>query len=261
MAGVDPLDGTSVDKPVPDWKAGVKKDLRGLRVGIPGEYFIDGLDAEVEGAVQAAISTLRDLGAEVIEISLPHTEAAIAVYYILAPAEASSNLGRFDGARYGRRASDVESLREMYVKSRSQGFGPEVKRRILIGTYVLSTGYYDAYYRQAQKVRTLISQDFASAFDERCDVVVCPTTPTPAFAVGEKTSDPLQMYLNDVFTVPVNLAGLPAMSLPCGFSSAGLPIGFQLIGRPWDEQTLFTVGYAYQQATEWHRRSPARGRE
>ncbi|MBX7144261.1 MAG: Asp-tRNA(Asn)/Glu-tRNA(Gln) amidotransferase subunit GatA [Oligoflexia bacterium] len=256
LSGHDEFDSTSVDKPVPQYVAGLKKGVKGLRLGIPKEYFIKGLDPEVEKAVRGAIKQLESLGATTVEISLPHTELAVAVYYILAPAEASSNLARYDGVRYGYRAQGSKDLMDLYCRSRSEGFGQEVQRRIMIGTYVLSSGYFDAFYLKAQKVRTLIAQDFQKAFAEKCDVIVSPTAPTTAFRIAEKVTDPLAMYLNDIFTIPVNLAGLPGMSLPCGFDSKGLPIGLQLIGKPWDEETLFNAGFAYESGTEWHKRLP-----
>jgi len=256
VAGFDERDSTSVDTPVPDYAASLKDGIRGLRVGLPKEYFIDGLDPEVKQAVEAAIATLREQGAEVVEVELPHTDYAVACYYLIATAEASSNLARYDGVRYGERVDDGAGLIEMYRRSRAAGFGAEVKRRIMLGTYALSSGYYDAYYLKAQKVRTLIRDDFSKAF-EKVDVIATPVAPTPAFKLGEKTADPLQMYLSDIFTIPVNLAGTCAMSLPCGFSGAGLPIGLQLIGKPFDEATLLKTGWAYQQASDWHtRRAP-----
>jgi len=256
ISGPDSHDSTSVNLQVPDFEAALGRDIRGLRIGIPREYFISGLSAEINQTLRDAIKVLENLGATAVDISLPHTEAAVAVYYILAPAEASSNLARYDGVRYGHRARGVNDLDELYFRSRSEGFGREVKRRIMIGTYVLSTGYYDAYYLKAQKVRKLIAADFASAFEQHCDLIVCPTAPSTAFKIGEKIADPLTMYLNDVFTIPVNLAGLPGMSIPCGFDAQGLPIGLQIIGKPWDEETLFKVAFAYQEATGWYKQLP-----
>ncbi len=262
IAGYDTADSTSVDQPVPDWLSRIQqstptsKPLAGVRIGIPREYFIPGMSSEVEASVRAAIAQLEKLGGTIADIQLPHTEAAVAVYYIIAPAEASSNLARFDGVRYGYRAKDARDLKDLYFRSRSEGFGREVKRRIMIGTYVLSTGYFDAYYLKAQKVRSLIKRDFDEAFAKHCDVIACPASPTTAFKLGEKVSDPLAMYLNDVFTIPVNLAGLPGMSVPCGFDSQGLPIGLQLIGKPWDEESLFLVSSAYESATAWHLKEP-----
>jgi aspartyl-tRNA(Asn)/glutamyl-tRNA(Gln) amidotransferase subunit A len=223
-------------------------------MGIPKEYFIEGIDKEVEDSVKKAINTLETLGAVPVEISLPHTEYAIATYYILATSEASSNLARYDGVKYGFRV-DGESLVDMYMKTREEGFGAEVKRRIILGTYALSSGYYDAYYRKAQQVRTLIKHDFEKAF-EKVDVIITPTTPTPAFKIGEKTQDPLQMYLTDIFTTSVNLAGVPGISIPCGFTSQNLPVGLQIIGKHFDETMILKLAYAYEQATEWHKKKP-----
>jgi len=255
VAGYDPLDSTSVDTPVPDYTAGLGQGVAGMKIGLPKEYFIDGLDADVQAAVDRAIETYRQLGAEIVEISLPHTDYAVACYYLIATAEASSNLARYDGVRYGARVDQGQGLIEMYMQSRAAGFGPEVKRRIMLGTYALSSGYYDAYYLKAQKVRTLIRRDFLDAF-EKVDVILTPVAPTPAFGLGEKTADPLQMYLSDIFTIPVNLAGTCAMSLPCGFSSQSLPIGLQLIGRPFSEEVLLQAGQAFERATDWHQQKP-----
>ncbi len=252
LAGHDPKDSTSVDTPVPDYSASLSQGVKGLRIGLPKEYFIDGLDPDVQKAMDDAIDTYRRLGAEFVDISLPHTDYAVATYYLIATAEASSNLARYDGVRFGHRA-EADGLLEMYTKSRSEGFGSEVKRRIMLGTYALSSGYYDAYYVKAQKVRTLIMNDFISAF-ANVDVMLTPVAPTPAFKIGEKIDDPLQMYLSDIFTIPVNLAGTCAMSIPAGFSVAGLPIGLQLIGKPFDEETILRAGFAFEQATEWHTR-------
>ena len=254
IAGHDPADSTSVDAPVPDYAAELSRGASGLRVGVPKEYFVAGIQPEVEQAVRQGVRDLEKAGAEVVEVSLPRTGYAVAAYYVIATAEASSNLARYDGMRYGPRAQ-AEDLTSTYTKSRSQGFGPEVKRRIMLGTYVLSAGYYDAYYLKAQKVRTLVRQDFESAL-RQCDAIVAPTTPTTAFRIEEMTEDPLRMYLSDIFTVPANLAGLPALSLPCGFDRAGLPIGMQIIGRPFDESTILRLGHAFEQATDWHRRRP-----
>ena len=253
VAGHDPKDSTSVDTPVPDYTAILKNGVKGLKIGLPKEYFIDGLDPGVQRAMDAAIETYRRLGAEFVDISLPHTDYAVATYYLIATAEASSNLARYDGVRFGHRA-EADGLLEMYTKSRSEGFGSEVKRRIMLGTYALSSGYYDAYYVKAQKVRTLIMNDFMAAFAS-VDIMLTPVAPTPAFKIGEKINDPLQMYLSDIFTIPVNLAGTCAMSLPAGFSASGLPIGLQLIGKPFDEETILRAGYAFEQATEWHTRN------
>jgi aspartyl-tRNA(Asn)/glutamyl-tRNA(Gln) amidotransferase subunit A len=251
LAGHDPKDSTSVNRPVPDYCASLTNDVKGLRIGLPREYFIEGLDPDVQASMDRAIETYRSLGAEFIEISLPHTDYAVASYYLIATAEASANLARYDGVRFGHRAEQAEGLLEMYSRSRSQGFGTEVKRRIMLGTYALSSGYYDAYYLKAQKVRTLIMADFIKAFQE-VDVILTPVAPTPAFRIGEKVNDPLQMYLSDIFTIPVNLAGTCAMSLPAGISGEGLPIGVQLIGKPFGEETILRAAHAFEQATEWH---------
>ncbi len=256
ISGHDGFDSTSVEKPVPKLLEATKSGIAGLRIGIPKEYFIEGVDPEVEKSVREALSVLTKLGAKLVDISLPHTEDAVATYYIIAPAEASSNLARYDGIRYGYRAQDTKDLQDLYARSRSEGFGPEVKRRIMVGTYVLSSGYYEAYYLKAQKVRTLIAQDFKDAFSKHCDLIACPTAPTTAFKIGAKSEDPLAMYLNDIFTIPVNLAGLPGMSIPCGFDGKNLPIGLQLIGSPWNEEVLFKVASAHESQTEWHKRLP-----
>ena len=246
MAGFDPKDSTSLDLPVPDWEAALSGDLRGKKVGIPREYRVDGLDADVAKSWDQGIAWLKDAGAEVVDISLPHTKYALPAYYIIAPAEASSNLARYDGVRYGLRdLPDGAGLQDMYAATRAAGFGPEVKRRIMIGTYVLSAGFYDAYYTQAQKVRTLIARDFDEAF-KLCDVILAPTTPTASFGLGEMVSDPLAMYLNDVFAVPASLAGLPAMSVPAGLNAQGLPLGLQIIGRAFDEQGVLNAGLAIE---------------
>jgi len=256
IAGHDPMDSTSADLPVPDYmKALKKKDLKKLKVGVPVEFFAEGLDPEVEQAVRAAIEELKNLGGQITEIQLPRTDAAIAVYYVIATAEASSNLARYDGVKYGLRAKETKDLLDLYMKTRAEGFGPEVKRRIMLGTYALSSGYYDAYYGKAQAVRTLIRQDFDAAFNE-VDLIVTPVTPTPAFKLGEKSENPLQMYLSDIYTISINLAGLPAISVPCGFSKSGLPIGLQLIGRAFEEETLLRAAHAYEQSTQWHLRKP-----
>ena len=251
VAGYDPKDSTSVNTPVPDYTAALTGDIKGLRIGLPKEYFISGLDPDVQAAMDQAIETYRRLGAEFVDISLPHTDYAVATYYLIATAEASSNLARYDGVRFGHRAEEASGLLDMYTKSRSQGFGAEVKRRIMIGTYALSSGYYDAYYVKAQKVRTLIMRDFIRAF-EGVDVILTPVAPTPPFKIGEKVNDPLQMYLSDIFTIPVNLAGTCAMSVPAGFSASGLPIGLQLIGKPFGEETILRTAHAFEQVTEWH---------
>jgi aspartyl-tRNA(Asn)/glutamyl-tRNA(Gln) amidotransferase subunit A len=231
-------------------------DLKKITIGLPKEYFIDGIDPSVKNCVIEATKILKSLGVNFKEVSLPHTNVSLATYYIIAPAEASSNLARYDGVRFGHRAKNYTDLNDMYRKTRSEGFGAEVKRRIMIGTYVLSTGYYDAYYKKAQKVRTLIHQDFSNVFNDGCDMILTPTTPTTAFKLGEKTNDPINMYLNDIFTIPLNLAGLPGINIPAGFDDKGLPIGFQLIGKPFAEATLLQTAYKYQQATDWHKQSP-----
>lgn len=247
MAGFDPKDSTSLDLPVPEWTAGLNADLSGKKVGIPREYRMDGMDADVAKSWDDGIAWLKDAGATIVDISLPHTKYALPAYYIIAPAEASSNLARYDGVRYGLRdLPEGAGLQDMYAATRAAGFGPEVKRRIMMGTYVLSAGFYDAYYTQAQKVRTLISQDFAKAF-EQCDVILAPTAPSAAFGLGENVDDPLSMYLNDVFAVPASLAGLPAMSVPAGLNRDGLPLGLQIIGRPFDEQGVLNAGLAIEQ--------------
>jgi aspartyl-tRNA(Asn)/glutamyl-tRNA(Gln) amidotransferase subunit A len=256
VAGHDPRDSTSIPADTPDYAAGLTGKLKGLTIGLPKEYFVSGIDPEVEAAVKAAADVLKENGARVKEISLPHTKYAVACYYIVAPAEASANLARYDGIRYGLRAGGKMDLAELFEASRTEGFGPEVTLRIIVGTYVLSSGYYDAYYLKAQRVRTLIKDDFLEAF-ESCDALLAPVAPTPPFKLGEKTDDPIKMYLNDIFTIPVNLAGLPGLAIPCGFSKSGLPIGMQLIGKPLDEMTLLNIGYTYEQATDWHKRSPA----
>jgi aspartyl-tRNA(Asn)/glutamyl-tRNA(Gln) amidotransferase subunit A len=254
IAGYDAKDSTSLNVPIPDYSQCLKPELKGLTVGIIQETFGEGLDATVAEAVAAAIAQLKDLGAQVKEISCPRFRYGLPTYYIIAPSEASANLARYDAVKYGMR-EETDTLLEMYTKTRAKGFGAEVKRRIMLGTYALSAGYYDAYYLKAQKVRTLIKQDFDSAF-EQVDVLICPTAPTTAFKAGEKVDDPLSMYLSDLMTIPVNLAGLPGMSLPCGFDEQGLPIGLQLIGNVLREDLLFQVGYAYEQATNWSNRLP-----
>ncbi|MCL4457035.1 MAG: Asp-tRNA(Asn)/Glu-tRNA(Gln) amidotransferase subunit GatA [Nitrospirae bacterium] len=256
VAGHDPLDSTSAPAEVPDFANFLGQDIKGLKIGIPKEYFIEGMDKYVDDAVRSAAKKLESLGAIPVEVSLPHTGYAVAAYYILATSEASSNLARYDGVKYGFRAQGGKDLLEIYMNARSQGFGAEVKRRIMLGTYALSAGYYDAYYKKGQQVRTLIKQDFDNAFKE-ADVIVTPTSPTPAFKVGEKSTDPLQMYLSDIFTISVNLAGVPAISIPCGFTKNNLPIGLQMIGRHFDEGLILKAAYAYEQSTEWHTRRPA----
>jgi aspartyl-tRNA(Asn)/glutamyl-tRNA(Gln) amidotransferase subunit A len=246
LSGRDPQDSTSVDLPVPDYTKALRDDVKDIRIGLPKEYYTDALNPEMREKIDAAIKVLEGQGAKVVEVSLPHTEYAIAVYYIIATAEASANLARFDGVRYGYRAPDVRDVREMYEKSKSEGFGPEVRRRILLGTYVLSSGYYDAYYLKAQQVRSLIRQDFDRAF-EQCDVIVTPTSPTAAFEIGAKTDNPLEMYLSDIYTISVNLAGLPGLSLPCGLTQEKLPAGLQILGKPFAEETVLRVAYTYEQ--------------
>src|SRR5438876_10443657 len=260
IAGHDSHDSTSLNAPVPDYAENLGRDLKGIRIGLPKEYMIEGVDPVVKGAVMAAVKQLASLGAEIIEVSLPHTDYAISVYYILATAEASANLARFDGVRYGHRTEKVNSLFDHYARTRAEGFGPEVKRRIILGTYVLSSGYYDAYYLRAQKVRELIRQDFVRAF-EKVEALVSPTSPTPAFKLGEKTTDPLQMYLADIFTNAANLAGICGISVPCGFAQSEngkkLPIGLQLLGKALDEARIFQIAHAYEQSTDWHKVRPA----
>jgi len=250
MAGVDVADSTSLPVAVPDYQAALTQDLKGMTVGLPQEYFVGGLDPEVERCVQEAIAVYRQLGAKVVEVSLPHTRVAVDTYYIIAPAEASANLSRFDGVRYGYRAAGAADPLELYKKTRAEGFGPEVKRRIILGTYVLSSGYYDAFYLRAQKVRTLIRRDFEEAF-KQCSVILSPVAPTPAYRIGEKSADPLQMYLGDIFTVPVNLAGICGLSVPCGMAAGRLPVGLQVMGPALGEESILRAGYAFEQATEW----------
>ncbi|MDP2024941.1 Asp-tRNA(Asn)/Glu-tRNA(Gln) amidotransferase subunit GatA [Sulfuriferula sp.] len=255
MAGFDARDSTSLERPTEDYTRDLEQPLAGLRIGLPREYFADGLSADVAAAVEAALAEYRRLGATTVDISLPNTQLSIPVYYVLAPAEASSNLSRFDGVRYGYRAPEYSSLVDLYEKSRAQGFGAEVKRRIMIGSYVLSHGYYDAYYLQAQKIRRLIAQDFDAAF-QSCDVIMGPTTPSTAFNFGEKADDPVAMYLSDIYTIAVNLAGLPGMSVPCGFGANGRPVGLQIIGNYFAEAKMLGVAHQYQRATDWHTRMP-----
>jgi aspartyl-tRNA(Asn)/glutamyl-tRNA(Gln) amidotransferase subunit A len=255
ISGHDPADSTSVKLPVPSYSKSLTGDIAGLRLGIPKEYFTAGLQPAVDQAVKIAIRQLENRGAIVGEVSLPHTEYALAVYYIIAPAEASSNLARYDGMRYGQRAAGRD-LTETYMLTRTQWLGPEVKRRIMLGTYALSAGYYDAYYLKAQKVRTLIHRDFDAVF-EHCDAIITPTSPTTAFKISEKIQNPIQMYLSDICTISINLAGVPAISVPCGLDQEGLPIGMQVIGKHFDEATILRVAYAYEQETEWHRKKPA----
>ncbi|HET9696614.1 MAG TPA: Asp-tRNA(Asn)/Glu-tRNA(Gln) amidotransferase subunit GatA, partial [Terriglobales bacterium] len=245
IAGHDDMDSTSAAVPVPNYEEEIGKPVKGLRIGVPKEYFGEGLDPEIRSAIEQAIQTLAKAGCEVVPVSLPHTDYAIPCYYIIAPAEASANLARFDGVRYGHRAPDAKSLSDMYRRTRDQGFGPEVKRRIMLGTYALSAGYYDAYYRKAQQVRTLLTRDFEQAFT-KVDAIVCPTTPTTAFKLGEKTDDPVSMYLNDIYTVTADLVGIPGISVPCGTSKDGLPIGLQILGRHFDEATVLRLAHAYE---------------
>jgi aspartyl-tRNA(Asn)/glutamyl-tRNA(Gln) amidotransferase subunit A len=255
MAGFDARDSTSLERPAEDYTRELKLGLKGLRIGLPKEYFGEGLEPDVRARVTEAVRWFQEQGANTIEITLPNTGLAVPVYYVIAPAEASSNLSRFDGVRYGHRAKDYADLNDMDRRTRAEGFGTEVKRRILIGTYVLSHGYYDAYYLQAQKVRRLIAKDFSEAFS-RCDVIMGPTAPSTAFALGAKTDDPVQMYLNDIFTIPAPLAGLPGLSIPCGFDAKGLPVGLQIMGNHFAEAKMLGVAHRYQQATDWHLRAP-----
>lgn len=255
IGGHDPMDSTSANVPLPDFTAALSNDVKGLKVGIPKEYFGKGLDADVEQAVQEAIKTLESMGMQAVEVSLPHTEYAVATYYILACAEASANLSRYDGVKYGYRSEHADNLMDMYTNTREEGFGEEVKRRILLGTFVLSSGYYDAYYLKGQKARTLIKQDFEEAY-KKCDLMAGPIAPVPAFKLGEKLDDPLQMYLSDIFTISANLAGIPAISIPCGQSSNNLPIGLQLMGKHFDEATLLNVSHQYQHTTDHHLKHP-----
>ncbi len=259
IAGHDPQDSTCLNEPVPDYTAALGRDLRGVRLGLPKEYMIEGIEPQVKSAIDVAIAQLETLGAEIVDVSLPQTDYAIAVYYILATAEASANLARFDGVRYGHRAENPKDLLDHYGRTREEGFGPEVKRRIILGTYVLSSGYYDAYYLRAQKVRELIRQDFAKAF-EKVDVLISPTSPVPTFKLGERMDDPLQMYLADIFTSPANLAGICGISVPCGFAETDghrLPVGLQLLGKAFDEGRILQIAHAYEQSTDWHKaRSP-----
>ena len=255
ICGHDPMDSTSVNLPTPDYTEYLTNDIEGIKIGVPKEYFIDGMDTEVEEIVNTAVEALKECGASVEEISLPHTEYAIATYYIIAPAEASANLARYDGVRYGYRAEEADELIEMYKKTRSRGFGDEVKRRIMLGTYALSSGYYDAYYLKGQKARTLIKSDFDRAF-ETVDVIVTPTSPTPAFKVGERTADPLQMYLSDVLTTPSSLAGLPGISVPCGLTKGGLPVGLQMLAAPFEEGKVLNAAYTFEQHTNHRLQKP-----
>jgi aspartyl-tRNA(Asn)/glutamyl-tRNA(Gln) amidotransferase subunit A len=255
MAGFDARDSTSLERPPEDYTRDLAKPLRGLRIGLPEEFFAEGMAPDVAKAVDEAIAQYRKLGCETVEVSLPNMKLSVPVYYVIAPAEASSNLSRFDGVRYGYRAPQYGDLADMYKKTRAQGFGAEVKRRILIGTYVLSHGYYDAYYLKAQRVRRLIAQDFVAAF-EKCDVIMGPTAPTTAFKLGEKAGDPVQMYLSDIYTIAVNLAGLPGMSIPAGFGADNRPVGLQIIGNYFAEAKMLNVAHQFQQATDWHLKTP-----
>jgi len=255
ISGHDEMDSTSANIPVPDYASGMKKNIKGLKIGIPKEYFIEGLDKEVNDSIKLAIEKLESLGAVCEDMSLPHTEYAVSVYYLVATAEASSNLARFDGVQYGLRSENIKSIIDMYKKTRKEGFGDEAKRRIILGTFALSSGYYDAYYLKALKARTLIRKDFDEAF-KKFDAIVTPTSPTAAFKIGEKISDPLTMYLSDIFTISANLAGIPGVSIPCGFTKNNLPVGLQILGKPFDEETILKVAYNYEQNTEWHKRKP-----
>ena len=255
IAGHEPRDSTSVDLPVPDYTHALVDDVRGMVLGVPRETSAEGIDPQVAQSVEEAIAVLKKMGARIVEVSLPHSSYALAVYYIIAPCEASSNLARYDGVKYGFRAGGTQDLLDMYQETRWQGFGAEVKRRIMLGTYALSAGYYDAYYLKASRVRTLIRRDFEAAF-EKCEAILLPTAPTPAFKIGEKVDDPLQMYLSDILTIPCNLAGLPGLSLPCGFSQEGLPIGLQILGNLFQEEKILRVAYAFEKNTEHHRRKP-----
>ncbi|MBI3583249.1 MAG: Asp-tRNA(Asn)/Glu-tRNA(Gln) amidotransferase subunit GatA [Nitrospinae bacterium] len=255
ISGRDTLDSTSADVPVPDFTKSLLNNVKGLKIGIPKEYFVEGMDGDVEKSVRDAVELFKKLGAEIKEVSLPHTDYAVSAYYVIAPAEASSNLARYDGVKYGYRTDNSKNLLSMYKKTREEGFGAEVKRRIMLGTYTLSSGYYDAYYLKAQKVRTLIKKDFDDAF-KNCDILITPTAPTPAFKIGEKFDNPIQMYLSDIFTISVNLAGVPAISIPCGFSKDGLPIGLQIIGRHFDEETIIRAAYTFERNTDYHQKKP-----
>jgi len=255
ISGQDEMDSTSANIPVSDYLSGMKKDIKGLRLGIPKEYFIEGMDEEVKGSIKSAIEKLEKLGAICENMSLPHTEYAVSVYYLVATAEASSNLARFDGVQYGLRSENTKSMMDMYKKTRQEGFGDEAKRRIILGTFALSSGYYDAYYLKALKVRALIKRDFDEAF-KKFDAIITPTSPTAAFKIGEKTSDPLTMYLSDIFTISANLAGIPAISIPCGFTKNNLPIGLQISGKHFDEEMILRIAYNYEQNTEWHKKKP-----
>jgi aspartyl-tRNA(Asn)/glutamyl-tRNA(Gln) amidotransferase subunit A len=255
MAGFDPRDSTSLRQAGGRFSEELDVEIRGLRIGVPREYFGPGLDADIEQAVRAALLSFEEMGAQVKEVSLPNSELCVPCYYVIAPSEASSNLSRFDGVRFGHRTREYDDLTDMYMKTRAEGFGPEVKRRVMIGTFALSAGYYDAYYNKALKLRRLIAEDFDKAFEE-CDVLMGPTTPTTAFRIGDKTDDPIAMYLNDIFTISVNLAGLPGISIPAGLDSSGLPIGLQIIGRYFDDARVLGVAHRFQQHSDWHLRRP-----
>jgi aspartyl-tRNA(Asn)/glutamyl-tRNA(Gln) amidotransferase subunit A len=254
VSGHDPMDSTSVDTVVPDYTGSLLNEVEGIKIGIPKEYFVEGMNKEVKAIVEEAIVKLERLGARAKEVSLPHTQYAVPVYYIIGTAEASSNLARFDGVQYGLRVKDKRMI-DMYKKTRGEGFGQEAKRRILLGTFTLSQGYYDAYYLRALKVRTLIKKDFDDVFKD-FDCIVTPTSPTPAFKIGEKTENPLDMYLSDIYTISANLAGIPAISIPCGFTKSGLPVGLQILAKPFGEETILKIAYAYEQATKWHLHKP-----
>jgi len=256
MASYDPRDSTCLDHPKDDYVGGLARGVKGLRIGLPKEYFTQDVSRDVTDPILAAVEEYKKLGATVIDVSLPNQGLSVPVYYVLAPAEASSNLSRFDGVRYGHRAEKYTDLMDLYKKSRAEGFGPEVKRRIMIGTYVLSHGYYDAYYLQAQKIRRLIARDFTEAF-AKCDVIMGPAAPTVAYDIGSKVTDPVQMYLDDLYTIPINLAGLPGMSIPCGFGNKGRPVGLQIVGNYFDEARMLATAHAFQQATDWHTKSPS----
>ncbi len=255
ISGHDQMDSTSVDLPVPDYTSSIKKDIKGLKIGIPKEYFAKGLDSEIKESLKEAIKKISSLGAICEDTTLPHTDFAVSVYYLIATAEASSNLARFDGVQYGIKSEKASSIIEMYKKTRRLGFGDEAKRRIILGTFALSSGYYDAYYSRALKVRSLMKRDFEKAF-KKYDAILTPTSPTPAFKIGEKIQDPLTMYLSDIFTISANLVGLPGVSIPCGFTKNNLPIGLQILGRPFDEEKVLRIAYNYEQATEWHKKKP-----
>jgi aspartyl-tRNA(Asn)/glutamyl-tRNA(Gln) amidotransferase subunit A len=255
MAGFDPRDSTSMDRPKEDYASALGGGVEGLTIGLPREYFTKDLAHDVAGPILAAIEELRRRGARTVEVSLPNQHLSVPVYYVIAPAEASSNLSRYDGVRYGHRAAEYSGLDDMYAKTRAEGFGAEAKRRIMIGTYVLSHGYYDAYYLQAQRIRRLIAGDFAAAF-RKCDLIAGPAAPSVAYDLGAKKDDPVQMYLDDLYTIPINLAGLPGMSIPCGFGAKGRPVGLQIVGNYWDEARMLAAAHAFQQATDWHTKAP-----